>query len=503
MKTYVYSKDPNADLEVLADVTELLKYGETVTSITTTLVSPMDSQTLVPTILSAADDPQVKLLLQGGTLNVSYGFQLLINTNARVLTALVAVTLVDPSFVPYTSQDPNAYADLVDTIQAGQSAIGTAVFSFPATVDPTGGYVTWEFMDQQGTVYSSGNAFDYQIQSSGLANTVLARAVINCPSSVPPSDVNSKYQLRYTLTLRNLDPTQQREYYSAENVTVTGLTTTPMGTQDQIEFRGKPAKLSIVLDRLYDNVVLEIYKDNTLLGSAPVTNYERVGSGYYYAATVQTGGMPESLEAYNVVWNYSNVVDPNTVFSETARLWISNPSIENAVNDVKSKITKARTTLYGTSDLIFPSEVVMVWLRRGMDMFNGYSGVFTSFTMTNAKGSIREYWLMCAEASALMSQELAEAEKAFDFQGAAISLNVDRSAAYGAMADKIQGLLDNQLKPFKQNLIIKGQTSGDGSADPSKLARGAIGSVGITITPASPWGPYRSGLPYPNVGTIT
>ena len=503
MKTFVYSKDPNADLEVIADVTELLKFGETVASIVPATVSPASANPLIVTRESDIVDPQVKLLLQNGDLNVSYGFQLIITTDARVLTALVAVTLVDPAFIPYTTQDPNAYVDLLDTIQAGQSAIGTAVFSFPATVDPTGGYVTWEFMDSQGTVYSSGNAFDYQIQSSGLANTVLARAVINCPSSVPPSSVNSKYQLRYTLTLAHLDPTLQREYLSAENVTVTGLTTNPVGTQDQIEFRGKPAKLSIVLDQLYDTVVLEIYKDNTLLGSAPVTQYERVSNGFYYAATVQTNAMPESLEAYNVVWNYGNAVDQNTVFTETARLWISNPSIENAVNDVKSKINKARTTLYGTSDLIFPSEVVMVWLRRGMDMFNGYSGVFTSITMTNAKGAIREYWLMCSEAVALQSQELAEAEKAFDFQGAAISLNVDRSAAYGSMADKIQGQLDNQLKPLKQNLVIRGHTSGDGSADPTRLARGAIGCVGITITPASPWGPYRSGLPYPQTVTIS
>ena len=110
---------------------------------------------------------------------------------------------------------------------------------------------------------------------------------------------------------------------------------------------------------------------------------------------------------------------------------------------------------------------------------------------------------MCSEALALTSQELAEAEKAFDFQGAAISLNVDRAAAYGAMADKIQGRLDSELKPVKQNLIIKGQTNGDGSADPSKLGRGAIGSVGITITPASPWGPYRMGMPFPRAGIIS
>lgn len=502
MKTFVFSKNPNTDTEVLCDVTALLKYGETVTSIVPSAVTPTSPNTLAVSMLSSPVDPEVKLLLTAGEINIQYGFQLLITTTARVLSALVAITLVDETFVPYTTQDPNAYTDLVDTIQSGQSAIGTAVFSFPASVDPSGGYVTWEFMDAQGVVYSSGNAFDYQIQSSGLSNTVLARSVINCPSSVPASAINSKYQLRYTLTLNPLDSKQQAQYFSAENVTVIGLTTTPQGTQDQIELQGKPAKLSIVLADLYDKVALEVYQDNRLIGSAPISNYERVSNGYYYAASIGTSTMPVSLEAYNVIWNYSNAVDPSSVYSESAQLWIINPSIANAIKDMKAKINKARTTLYGTSDLIFPDEVIMTWLRRGMDMFNGYSGVFTNINMTNAKGGVREYWLMCSEVAALQSQELAEGEKQFDFQGAAISLSVDHAAAYGQLADKIQSRLDSELKPLKQNLIIKGHTSGDGSSDTSRLGRGAIGCVGITITPASPWGPFRSGMPYPNVGII-
>jgi len=107
--------------------------------------------------------------------------------------------------------------------------------------------------------------------------------------------------------------------------------------------------------------------------------------------------------------------------------------------------------------------------------------------------------LMYAEVLAIESQYMAEGEKAFNFSGAAISLDVDRTGYLDNAASKIQSRLDNEIKPFKQNLIIKGQTSGDGSADLSKLAQGALGSVGITITPASPWGPYRSGLPYPTV----
>jgi hypothetical protein len=503
MKTYVYSKDPNTDTVVELDFVDQLKFGETLVSVVIGSVTPQSDSTLTPTLQSGPSDPLAKVLLQAGDPNIAYGFQLQITTSARVLALQVAVSVTDPNYSTYTSQDPNAYTDLVDTIQAGQSAIGTAIFSFPADVDPAGGYVNWEFMDASGVVYASGNAFDYKIQSSGLSNTVVARAVINCPSNVPASAVNSKYQLRYTLTLKPLDPSKQSQYFSAENVTVVGLTTNPLGTQDVVEMRGKPAKLSIITERLYDKMVLEIYKDNTLIAQAPITKYERVANGFYYSGTVDTTNLPESLESYDVNWGYYNDVDPGTVYTETAKLWISNPSILNAVADVKARITKAHTTLYGTSDLIFPTETVMLWLRRGRDYFNGYQGKFSNISMTNAKNGIREYWLMCSEALALTSQELAEAEKAFDFQGAAISLNVDRSAAYGSMADKIQGRLDNELKPFKENLIIKGQTDGDGSADTSKLGRGAIGSVGITITPASPWGPYRTGLPYPTIGIIT
>lgn len=137
----------------------------------------------------------------------------------------------------------------------------------------------------------------------------------------------------------------------------------------------------------------------------------------------------------------------------------------------------------------------MTWLRRAGDSFNGAYGQFTSYTFINAKGIIREFWLLYAELFALESQLLAEGEKAFNFQGAAISLDVDRTQYLDNAASKIQSRLDSELKPLKQNIIIKGQGSGDGSTDPSRLAPGAIGAVGITITPASMYGRYLPGYP--------
>lgn len=504
-QTFIFSKDALTDTEVQVDITALLKYGETVISVVPQPVSPTTTPPLMVTKLPDPIpwEPLVQMLLTGGDVNVSYGFQLLITTNARQVTALVAVTVTQDVQVPYQTQNPEAYVDLVDTIEVGKSAMGTAVFSFPNDIDPRGGYVNWEFLDSSGIVYANGNAISYEIQSNGISNIVFAKALINCPSSVPPSDVNSKYQLRYTLEAVNALPGQQSTFYSYENISVIGLTTVPTGTQDTIELRYTQAQLSIVIPELYDTIIVQINQDNLVIGSKQVTDFTRVSSGFFYQAAIDTSGLVESLEPYTVVWKYSNSISPNLIYSETAKLWITTPSVLDCVTDVKAKINKARTTLYGRPDMLFPPETIMLWLRRARDAFNGGPGGFTSFTMLNAKGAIREYWLMYAEKMALDSQYLAEGEKAFNFSGAAISLDVDRTSYLDSMSSKIQGILDNEIKPFKQNLIIKGNTAGDGSADPSKLQRGAIGSVGITITPASPWGPYiGSYLPFPTTRGI-
>ena len=105
--------------------------------------------------------------------------------------------------------------------------------------------------------------------------------------------------------------------------------------------------------------------------------------------------------------------------------------------------------------------------------------------MTNAKGGIREYWLMWTELMAIRAQYLAEGEKAFDYSGAAISLNVDRTGYLDSAASAIQSELDNEFKPFKQNLVNKGQTGGDGSGDLNALGAGAMGAVGVSLTPTN------------------
>ncbi|QBX06506.1 head-tail connector protein [Burkholderia phage BcepSaruman] len=497
---FVFFKVPETDTSINVDISSLLDPGETLTNVLVGTPEPGTNPALTATLTSDPTNPKVVLLTQGGRDGVSYGVNLTVTTQARTFVVVCAITAKDPSFVPYTTENPEAFTDLVDTIEAGNAAIATSVYTFPAETDPTGGFVVWELLAADGTVYAAGNAFSYTVQSDGLSHMVVAQSVVSIPTTVPPSLEGQKYQLRYTLELPQdigigADPLTgtpgQNRFYQFENVRVVGLNTVPLGTQPQVELKGVPATLSICVDKPYDNVTLEIWIDgNQVAAQTPITDYERTANGYVFSGVVSTSDFAVTLIPYTVVWKYWASNNAANVVQESADLWIINPSIMTAITDVKAKINKARTTLYGTPDLLYPHPTILTWLRRGMDAFNGAYGKFTNFTMTNARGVIREFWLLEAEMAALQSQFLAEGEKAFEFQGAAISLNVDRTRYLDEAQRIIQQRLDNELRDIKINLIIKGQTSGDGSQDPTRLAQGAIGAVGVTITPASAWGRF-------------
>jgi hypothetical protein len=162
----------------------------------------------------------------------------------------------------------------------------------------------------------------------------------------------------------------------------------PVGTSDSIEIQGDRATLSLVTEQLHQNYAIELYAGNTLLASMPLSNPERVAPGYFIAGTLDTSELKAALVPYQVLWKFYN--SPNTIYRESAALWIVNPSIIQAIEDVKSKVNKARQTLYGTPDSQFSSTEILKWLRRGMDMFNNAYGVLTAFDMTNALGGVRE-----------------------------------------------------------------------------------------------------------------
>lgn len=487
MNLFVYTKGAG---DITNQLALALNTGETLIALTLQAVTPVSAHPIVLSISSGTANP-VLFTVTGGDTGVSYGVPLTVKTNQRQFVVTIAVNVQSDSFDPYPNADPGAYQQLVGSIEAGKTALAVTMMPFPPDFDPSGGYMVWDLLDQDGTIYASGNAFDLKITSSGIANVVTARSLINVPSTIPPT-VDVPYQLRYTLTVG------QQVFPQFEALTVQTFVQVELGAQDSIEMQGDVATVSLVTERLWPNYVLELRQSGIVIASMTVQNADRVANGYFVAGTIDTSNLPPSCIPYQLAWKFW--ANPAQTFRESAALWLVTDSMVQAVEDVKSKVNKARTTLYGTSDSQFPSTEIMKWLRRGMDAFNGAGGQFTSFTMTNAMGIVREMWLLYAEKAALDAQYLLEGEKAFQFSGAAINLDVDRTQYLDAMASKIQSQIDADVVNIKRNLIIKGNTGGDGSGPNGDgnfnvVQRGATGAVGITITPATIYSgnlwPYR------------
>lgn len=392
--------------------------------------------------------------------------------------------------------DPNSFVGVVDSIVAGDSATAKASFQLPAGFDPTGGGVTWSLLDKNGVLYAQGAGSDYIITAGTFNTLVESHAVITAPSELPPTSEGNTYQLRWELTI----PGAVMPIYSFQSLQVTSMTSAPIGAETSIEMFNDPFVVGVVTDRVFDSQTFEIYDSlNTLLipsGLVTVNSPIAVAGGQYYTANIDVAnvlatGNPflAQLDAYILTWKFGITGRPSFT-RYTSEIYILNPSILAAVEDCRRMVAKAKMTLLGMPDAMFDDAVIIGWLRRARDMFNSAAGHLLEFTMTNATGGIREFWLQYAEVAMLRAQALAEGEKAFDFQGAEIQLNVDKAQYYNQLADTLQQQLDNNIKPFKQNILKKGAVGGDGNMNGLAGSFAGASRLGISIHPATHAGRY-------------
>ena len=345
--------------------------------------------------------------------------------------------------------------------------------------------------------YSQGNATSVGITSDSFRTQATVVGLVSCPSTLPVSSQDTQYQVRWSLQTDSLDV----PYLSFTGLKVLGLTSSPIGPGNSVELADDAFTLNLVLEKAATSVTGAIYGgNNTKLFDLPAAQpAQDVAGGKLYQVRVDPVGaqavggvnvLPAALEGYIVSWKATDSSVLSVVNRYTSELFVVNPSILSAMEDVKRRVMKARTTLFGFQDMLFDPVIILSALRRGRDMFNVASGLLTEFSMTNATSGIREFWLRYSEVSMLLDQSLAEGEKAFDFQGAQISLTVDKAAVYRELADNLKQQLDNDTKPFKANLIKKGVVAGDGNMDGAALSGNSISRLGLSIHPSSPQGRF-------------
>ena len=486
MQTAVFSKPAGTTQSFTLDLVNDLSAGEIITAVSLVSVSPTTSPPLTVTLLSFSST-QIVYSISGGKEQVTYGVKIQVDTSlGNSLFPVFAVLIAAQDFSPFITDNPYAFQSLVDELPAGEAALGSAHFMLAPGSDATGGYIVWKLLDMESRIYSSGNAFDYNINVTSFRTQVTASAVIHCPSDIPPSLDTQKYQIRWELHLPGMEV-----IYLFETLKILGVSTVPMGAPDVVELVGDTATLSIIVPSLIDYVELSIYYSNNLVySSGRLLDPKKTSTGWYYEHLFSTSSLTAGLDAYVVSWKYyqSSALVPSPT-RITSSLYVLNPSMLNAIESCRQMVEKARSTLLGFPDVLFEPATVANWLIRGRDMFNAAGGIFTSFTMLNATGGVREFWLRYTEIAMLRSQALAEGEKAFDFQGQAISLTVNKAEYYQTLADNLQASVDNEVKPFKTALKTAGiDTGGDGNI--TNTTSRNLPRLGISVHPASQFGAY-------------
>lgn len=479
------SKAPSETLQDSLDMTLELQLDEAIASVATGLITPSGVTFDYPNFTTN----QIFYQVSGGSENVTYGIRIDITTSyGRVIPVTLAVLVSSQVGYEYQISNQEGIQTLIDQIIAGESAVGNALFNLPIGTETAGGYINWELLDSDGITFSSGNAFELIATNTSNSLRIEGRGIITVPSDVPVNNLNLRYQIRWTLNLPD-----GTTLTTNENIKVLGRTSIPHGVEDSVEMQGDVATLNIVVPQFFDHVGVEVYKQShseKMVSYQEATDRHKVPDGYQCSVRLDTSNIPVALESYVVIWKYWNHNNPNLVFRESGRMFVLNASILSATDDLRAIINRSRATIAHKQDILFTVPTLLVFLRQGRDSFNGAYGVLTNFDMSDATSSIRQYWLYFAGIDALRSQYLAEGEKAFNYSGQSINLDVDRTAYYESLASTIQSRMDNECKPFKQNLIKKGIIQGTGNLDSIGLRHGAIGSIGIGVSAASGFGRY-------------
>lgn len=369
-----------------------------------------------------------------------------------------------------------AFMHGIGSVITGSYSTARLSMSVPASLDLVNARATWELIDQQGRVWNHGEPTDLTAEASQVApnqKTVSAECSISIPSNLPVNDLGTTYQLRWTIVLRN-----GQDLYAFENFTVLPSTQQVHGGVDSIELIGDTGNVQLRLPKKYQYVEYEGYINNRRIfdsrqSSAPVVEADV----FTYKGQVTNGEyVNASLDPITIVWSYWD--DVNHKQRETSQLFIASPIMLDAIKDMQTWLNRAYSDSGTQPGITFDALDYIKYLRLGRDQFNA-AAVPTSFSLIAADGPIRWFWIGYSCLAACRAQYLAEGMKAFDYSGQVTQLSVDRTPFWEAMAQGLEGQLNEQVKPFKTVLAKRGVTDGDGSN--MGLRPGAVGTVGITI----------------------
>lgn len=383
--------------------------------------------------------------------------------------------------MPLNPQGSGAYNQGIGSATAGQQLNTAMTMVVPSSMNLTGAVATWEVLDMDGFVWSSGDcgavsSIVSQVNPNALQLT--ADSTIVLPANMVANPNGSRYQVRYTVNANG------QSLVSFEQFVVMPPVASFTGAVDLVEMYSPEFQAKLILPHQAADVKCSIWSGNgPITPEKPAEDEIPVQGGLLYKVLFKAGCHPSklvSVEPYSLMWTYRDAFE--TTNTERAELFMVNPTMLDAVREIQSFINRAYVDSGVSPGTTFGSADCMRSLRYARDQFNA-AGITTNFDMTQAQGQFRHFWVTLACVQACRAQYMAEGMKAFDYGGQNVTLNVDRTQYWDSLANTLEQSIREDLVHFKQQLARRGNFQGNGAYTGLVSA----GQVGITIHAASPF----------------
>lgn len=237
----------------------------------------------------------------------------------------------------------------------------------------------------------------------------------------------------------------------------------------------------------YNTVKALLYKDNKVLSTWTNNTDLEIITANSYTSTIKF-----VIPDMSVLTDVGSLVPYTLVISDTAAankstswLYVVNASILSATMMLSEFVNKARVKNV-IPELDFTTSDLLLYLWRGLNMFNALPPMVTGFTGTAMSGALLDAWIACSSHCLLSAQIQAEGASAFNFSGQSVTFDVDRTGFIESALGRLDATIDNTVKPFKKQLVKAGATGGPGNISTSALTYGrAFGRVFLTNNPIS------------------
>ena len=354
------------------------------------------------------------------------------------------------------------------------------------SVAPLGAVATVSILDNGGNLITSAPAVVVNVAPAAVpaVSGLIGYQIVfqlTVPDNVPGSPEGLPYTALFDFVLSHsggqITLPQVQEAFS-----VVSQTDVVRGPIPQIVIQGE---LATQLSYTYDvrptspRIDVSVYFGNQ--PKAAMTNIASAGtwSGSTFNYEIDASALQASLMPHAVLWNIDGV-------REIAPVFVINPSVHLAMRELHDFVNK-NCSEWATRELTFTPEQLIAALYNGACFFNAEILV-TDFSMLNAMGTIRSFWIQCSAVWLIQSQVLNGIETDFQYTNASVTLDVDRASKYEQYASSLENSLRERLRPLKTGMVKRGNVSGDGSASPMAVMHGALGCVGLSLSPVSKMG---------------